>query len=68
MVDVRIYQGDTAGRSQERHVAKWAFKHFLRPVDDEDDDKDDDGDEASNCPYISNQDRNDRACYEMARL
>jgi hypothetical protein len=23
-------------------VAKWAFKHFLRPVDDDDDDDDDD--------------------------
>ena len=38
MVEVRIYQGihfraaDTAARKQGRRVAKWAFKHFLRPV------------------------------------
>ena len=50
VVDVRIYQGihfrfaDTAGRRQGRHVAKWAFKHFLRPVNDNGDDKDDDDD------------------------
>ena len=37
-VDVRIYQGihfrfpDEDGRRQGRRVAKWAFKHFLRPV------------------------------------
>jgi len=37
-VDVRIYQGihfrtaDEEGRKQGRSVAKWAFKHFLRPV------------------------------------
>jgi hypothetical protein len=37
-VDVRIYQGihfrfaDEAGRKQGRRVAKWVFKHFLRPV------------------------------------
>jgi hypothetical protein len=37
-VDVRIYQGihfrfaDKAARKQGRRVAKWAFKHFLRPV------------------------------------
>jgi hypothetical protein len=37
-VDVRIYHGihfrfaDEAARKQGRRVAKWAFKHFLRPV------------------------------------
>lgn len=41
-VDVRIYQGihfrfaDTAARKQGRQVARWAFKHFLQPVDDDD--------------------------------
>ena len=50
VVDVRIYQGihfrfaDTAARRQGRQVAKWAFKHFLRPVNDDDDDDDDDDD------------------------
>ena len=50
VVDVRIYQGihfrfaDVAGRSQGRHVASWAFKHFLLPVGDQGDDDDDDGD------------------------
>jgi hypothetical protein len=50
VVDVRIYQGihfrfaDVAGRSQGRHVASWAFRHFLRPVGDQGDDDDDDGD------------------------
>jgi hypothetical protein len=45
-VDVRIYQGihfrfaDTAALKQGRHVAKWTFNHFLRPVDDVDDDED----------------------------
>jgi hypothetical protein len=51
VVDVRIYQGihfrfaDTAGRRQGRHVAKWAFQHFLRPVNDSSDAKDDDEDQ-----------------------
>jgi hypothetical protein len=37
-VDVRIYHGihfrfaDEAARKQGRRVAKWVFKHFLRPV------------------------------------
>jgi hypothetical protein len=53
VVDVRIWQGihfrfaDTAARRQGSLVAKWAFKHFLRPLhddDDEDDDVDDNGD------------------------
>ena len=39
VVDVRIYQGihfrtaDEVAREQGKHVARWAFKHFLRPVD-----------------------------------
>jgi hypothetical protein len=55
VVDVRIYQGihfrfaDTAARRQGRLVAKWAFKQFLRPVDDnpvdENNDVDDDDDD-----------------------
>jgi hypothetical protein len=38
VVDVRIYQGihtrsaDAAARKQGGQVAKWAFKHFLQPV------------------------------------
>src|SRR5207248_3635280 len=52
VVDVRIYQGihfrfaDTVARRQGRQVARWAFRHFLRPVNskgsDEDDADDDD--------------------------
>jgi hypothetical protein len=40
-VNVRIYQGihfrtaDEEARKQGRHVAQWAFGHFLRPLDDE---------------------------------
>lgn len=51
VVDVRIYQGihfrpaDIVGRRQGRHVAKWAFKHFLRPVHDTCDDGDDEDDD-----------------------
>ena len=51
VVDARIYQGihfrfaDTAGRKQGRQVAKWAFKHFLRPIDGHDNDGDDNDDE-----------------------
>ena len=52
VVDVRIYEGihfrfaDTAARRQGRQVAKWAFRHFLRPVHDNgDDDDDDEGDD-----------------------
>ena len=50
IVDARIYQGihfrfaDTAARKQGRQVAKWAFKHFLRPVDGDDEDGDDEND------------------------
>ena len=51
VVNVRIYEGihfrfaDTAARRQGRHVAKWAFKHFLRPVHDSDADDDDEDDD-----------------------
>jgi len=40
VVNARIYEGihfrfaDTAARKQGRHVAQWAFSHFLRPLDD----------------------------------
>jgi hypothetical protein len=49
MVEVRIYQGihfrfaDAVGRRQGTLVANQAFKHFLRPLHDDDDD--DDGDD-----------------------
>jgi hypothetical protein len=54
VVDARIYEGihfrtaDVVARRQGRHVAKWAFRHFLRPIhdhhhdDDDEDDHDDD--------------------------
>jgi hypothetical protein len=48
VVSARVYQGihfrtsDKVGYKVGRRVAKWAFKHFLRPVDDDDDDDDDD--------------------------
>ena len=38
VIDARIYSGihfrtaDEEGRKQGRRVAKWVFKHFLRPV------------------------------------
>jgi hypothetical protein len=41
VVNARIYEGihfrfaDTEARKQGRHIAQWAFGHFLRPVDDE---------------------------------
>jgi hypothetical protein len=44
VVNVRIYQGihfrfaDVIARKQGRHVAQWAFAHFLRPVNDADHD------------------------------
>jgi hypothetical protein len=40
VVNARIYEGihfrfaDVEARKQGRHVAQWAFGHFLRPVDD----------------------------------
>jgi len=51
VVNVRIYQGihfrfaDAVARRQGSQVANWAFKHFLRPIhdDNDDDDNDDDG-------------------------
>ncbi len=55
VVDARIYEGihfrfaDEAARRQGREVAKWANKHFLRPLhgnDDAHDDADDDQDDA----------------------
>jgi len=54
VVNVRIYQGihfraaDAVARRQGGQVAKWAYKHFLRSIhdDDRDDaDEDDDGNE-----------------------
>ena len=50
VVDARIYQGihfrfaDEGARKQGKQVAKWAFKNFLRPLNDKDDDDDDDDD------------------------
>jgi hypothetical protein len=38
VVDARVYEGihfrfaDEAGEKQGRHVAQWAFTHFLRPL------------------------------------
>jgi hypothetical protein len=40
VVNARIWEGihfrfaDEAARKQGRHVAQWAFGHFLRPLDD----------------------------------
>jgi hypothetical protein len=50
VVEARILQGihfrtaDLVGRKQGRSVAKWVFKHYLRPVG-QDDESDDEGDE-----------------------
>jgi PAP2 superfamily len=44
VVDARVYQGihfrtaDTTARAQGIRIARWAFRHFLRPVDFDDDD------------------------------
>jgi hypothetical protein len=52
VVNSRIYEGihfrfaDVAGRRQGRQAAKWAFKHFLRPV-------------CENDNYSNEQDRDD---------
>jgi hypothetical protein len=41
VVNARIYEGihwrfaDEAARKQGKHVAQWAFSHFLRPLDEE---------------------------------
>jgi len=46
VVNARIYEGihfrfaDVEARRQGRHVAQWAFSHFLRPLEDEEDDED----------------------------
>jgi hypothetical protein len=58
VVNVRVYQGihfrraDVLGRRQGHKVARWVFRHYLRPVDEcddddqlDDDDDDDDGDD-----------------------
>jgi hypothetical protein len=51
VVDARIYEGihfrfaDTIGRRQGRLVGTWAFRHFLRPLNDNDNDDDDDNDD-----------------------
>ena len=51
VVEVRILQGihfrtaDVVGRRQGRHVARFLFKHFLRPVGDHDGDCDDEEDD-----------------------
>ncbi|MGH9943262.1 MAG: vanadium-dependent haloperoxidase [Pyrinomonadaceae bacterium] len=53
VVDARVYSGihfrfaDEAARKQGRQVANWAYRNFLRPLDnnDDDDDDDDDGDD-----------------------
>jgi len=43
-----IYEGihfrfaDVQARKQGRHVAQWAFSHFLRSVDDDDHDDNED--------------------------
>ena len=48
VVDARIYEGihfrfaDEDARKQGSQVARWAFKNFLRPVNDNNDDGDDD--------------------------
>jgi hypothetical protein len=50
VVNARIYEGihfrfaDVQARKQGRHVARWAFAHFLRSVHADDDEDDDDED------------------------
>jgi len=50
VVNAPVYEGihfrfaDVQARKQGRHVARWAFSHFLRPLDDSDDDHDEDED------------------------
>jgi len=50
VVNARVYEGihfrpaDVQARKQGRHVARWAFVHFLRAVHADDDDDDDDED------------------------
>ena len=51
VVDVRVYEGihfrfaDTAARRQGRDVAKWTYKHALRPLHGKHDDDDDQGED-----------------------
>jgi hypothetical protein len=51
VVEARILQGihfraaDVVGRKQGRSVAKWVFKHYLRPIHGDDEDEDDDDNE-----------------------
>lgn len=51
VVSARVYEGihfafaDSEARRQGESVAKWVFKHFLRPVRDHDDDDDKDDDD-----------------------
>jgi hypothetical protein len=53
VVNARIYEGihfrsaDVAARRQGQQVSSWAFRHFLRPVNDSDADDDDDWDDES---------------------
>ena len=48
VVIARVYEGihfafaDSEGRMQGESVAKWVFKHFLRPVQDNGEDENDD--------------------------
>jgi hypothetical protein len=50
VVNARVYEGihfrfaDVQARKQGRHVARWTFSHFLRPLDDSDDGHDEDDD------------------------
>jgi hypothetical protein len=47
VVNARVYEGihfrfaDVEARKQGRHVAQWAFAHFLRPIDDDQGEDDD---------------------------
>ena len=47
VVNARVYEGihfrfaDLQARKQGRHVARWVFSHFLRPIHDDDDCDDD---------------------------
>ena len=51
VVDARIFEGihfrfaDEAARKQGMRVANWAFKNFLRPLDEINDNDDGDGDD-----------------------
>jgi hypothetical protein len=50
VVDARVYLGihfrfaDEEARKEGMSVADWAFRNFLRPLNDHDDDHDDDDD------------------------